>query len=362
MKKFAPRSRLWQAAILLCLIATVYWSLMASDRFVSTANVVVQRSDAGTSANADFMSLLINNSAPQDLLLLRKYLLSADMLEKLDRMLHLREHFSDPKRDVLSRLWPANASRERFYDYYGERVSVEYDEYAHVLTIQAQAYTPEMAQKIAQTLVAEGERFMNEMSHRIAAEQVVFIEEQVRLQSKRVNEARQALVSFQNANGLVSARGTVESLSGVVATAEAQLAELNVKRDAIRDVFTAQSPAAQDLDNQIAALRREIAKQRARMASPDGKSLNSVVEEQERLQSAVGFAEDVYKTALSALEKERIEAMRKIKNVAIVQAPTLPEYPMQPRRLYNIAVFWLIAMMVAAVLHLLRAIVRDHRD
>jgi capsular polysaccharide transport system permease protein len=160
----------------------------------------------------------------------------------------------------------------------------------------------------------------------------------------------------------VSARGTVESLSSVVAAAEAQLSELNVKRDTITRVFTAQAPAVQQLDSQIAALRRQIARQRARMASPAGTSLNRVVEEQDRLQTAAGFAEDVYKTALSALEKERIEATRKIKNVAIVQTPTLPERSLEPRRLYNIVVFWLIALMVTAVLYLLLAIVRDHRD
>jgi capsular polysaccharide transport system permease protein len=353
---------LWQAALLLCALATVYWSLIASDRFVSSASVVVQRSDSNRASGTDFLSLLAGNSAPQDLLLLRKYLRSVDMLKKLDSTLHLREHYSDSRRDALSRLWPADASAERFHDYYLDRMKAEYDEYSHVLTIEVQAYTPEMAQMIARALVSEGERFMNELTHRIAGEQVVYIEKQLQIRSERMNEARQKLLGFQNANGLVSARGAVESLSSVVAAAEAQLAELSVKRDTITRVFTTQAPAVQQLDSQIAALRQQIARQRARMASPAGKSLNRVVEEQDRLQTAAGFAEDVYKTALSALEKERIEATRKIKNVAIVQTPTLPERSLEPRRLYNIVVFWLIALMVTAVLYLLLAIVRDHRD
>jgi capsular polysaccharide transport system permease protein len=362
MKKFLPRNRLWQVALVLCALATIYWSLIASDRFVSEAKVVIQRSDAASSSNTDFMTLLVGNSAPQDLLLLREYLLSVDMLKKLDSSLHLREHYSDKRRDAFSRLWPKDASLERLHDYYLTRVRVDYDEYSHVLVIDVQANTPEMAQKVAQALVREGEAFINELTHGVAGEQVVYIENQVKVQSERMNAARQSLIGFQNANGLVSARGTVESLSSVVATGEAQLAELNVKRDAIKDIFTAQSPAVQDLDSQIAAVKKQIGQQRLRMASPQGKSLNSMVEEQERLQAAAQFAEDVYKTALGALEKERIEATRKLKNVAIVQAPTLPEYALQPRRIYNIVVFWLITIMTTAVLQLSVAIVKDHRD
>ncbi|HEV7391441.1 MAG TPA: chain-length determining protein, partial [Burkholderiales bacterium] len=167
-----PRGRLWQAALLLCAFATVYWSLIASDRFVSSASVVVQRSDPDGAPGADFLSLLAGNSAPQDLLLLRRYLRSVDMLKKLDSTLHLREHYSDSSRDALSRLWPADASAERFHDYYLDRMKAEYDEYSHVLTIEVQANTPEMAQKITRALVSEGERFMNELTHRIAGEQV----------------------------------------------------------------------------------------------------------------------------------------------------------------------------------------------
>ena len=41
---------------------------------------------------------------------------------------------------------------------------------------------------------------------------------------------------------------------------------------------------------------------------------------------------------------------------------TLPEYPLRPRRLYNIATFLIGALLLAGLIHLLVAIVRDHRD
>ncbi|WP_454731530.1 MULTISPECIES: chain-length determining protein [Cupriavidus] len=354
---------LWRIAIGACLLAAVYWGVVASDRYVSEAKVVVERSDAvGATATDFYASLLGASAAPQDLLLLREYLLSADMLRKLDARLALKAHYSSAQRDALSRLWPADASFERFHAYYLGRVSVEYDDFSHTLVIRAQAYTPAMAQAIARLLASEGERFINELAHRVAGEQVVYIENQVRVLGERMKADRQALLAYQNANGLVSPRGDVESLSGVVAGAEAELADLRVRRAALKDVYTPQSPAIQQIDAQIAAVQAQIGAQRARMTSPRNRALNQVVEEHERLQAAAGFSQDLYKTALGALEKARMEATRKLKNVAVVQSPTLPEYPLQPRRVYNIAVFVLAALALAGVLQLLGAIIRDHRD
>jgi capsular polysaccharide transport system permease protein len=77
---------------------------------------------------------------------------------------------------------------------------------------------------------------------------------------------------------------------------------------------------------------------------------------------AAMFAQDVYKTALTALEKGRIEATRNLKMVTIVQNPTLPQYPLEPRRIYNIVVFALSVLVLAGIVQLLAAIIRDHQD
>ena len=74
------------------------------------------------------------------------------------------------------------------------------------------------------------------------------------------------------------------------------------------------------------------------------------------------FLQDAYKSALVALEKGRIEATRTLKKVQVLQSAPLPEYPMRPRRLYNIATFILGAFLLAGLAQLLASIVRDHRD
>ena len=46
------------AALLFSLLSAVYWSLIASDRYVSEAHVIIQRTDLSSGAPMDLTSLL----------------------------------------------------------------------------------------------------------------------------------------------------------------------------------------------------------------------------------------------------------------------------------------------------------------
>lgn len=358
------RRRTFGAALLASLLATLYWGLVASDRYVSEAHVIIQRTDLAGGQGMDFGSLLtgVSGGSRGDQLLLRDHLLSVDMLKKLDDKLGLRAHYSDGARDPFSRMWSASNSLELFHRHYLSRVSIEFDDYAGVLVIRAQAYDPEKARAVTQLLVDEGERTMNDLAHRMAKEQVQFLEQQVAQMSQRAIEARQAVLAFQNKKGLVAPQSTAENLAGVINRLEAQITELQARRTALLGYLAPTASGVVETDLQIDALQKQIVKEQARLAAPEGKALNRTVEEFQRLQMNAEFAQDVYKTALVALEKGRVEAIRTLKKVSVLQSPTLPEYPLEPRRFYNIVVFILVTLLVAGVVHLLAAIIRDHKD
>ena len=365
-REMAPallRRRIIGAAVVFSALSAVYWTFIASDRYVSEAHVIIQRTDFAGGPNLDFSSLLGGaNGGRADQLLLRSHLLSVDMLKKLDAALHLRAHYADPQRDPLSRMWDKDAPIEQFHKHYLERVSVELDEYAGVLMVKAEGFDPQTAHAIATELVQEGERFMNQMAHTLAQTQVAFLETQVTDMNARAMQARQTVLGFQNKNGLVSPQATAENISGIVAKLEAQRTEMETQRSALQSYLVPSHPSIVQIDQQIAAVGKQLAQEQARLTSPRGKTLNLAVEEFQRLEMQAAFTQDVYKTALVALEKGRIEATRTIKKVSVLQAPTVPEYPLQPRRLYNTLVFALVAMLLAGVAHLLAAIVRDHTD
>jgi len=355
------------SAVVAGALSVGYWGLYASDRYISEAHVIIQSTEMNSGQSFDLGTLLGNVSAGNqpDQLLMRDYLLSLDMLKKLDAELHLRDHYSDPRHDLLSRLWSKNndiLEVEEFYDYYLERVSVEYDDYAGVLVIKAQGYDPQTAQAITAALVRDGERFMNALAHSLAKDQVDFLSQQIGDINRATMAARQALLNYQNKHGLVSPQGTTENLAGIVNAMEGQLSTLQTSRAAMLGYLMPDSANIVELNLQIGALEKQIASEKAKLAAPQGKALNSTVEEYQRLEMEAGFTQDLYKTALTALEKGRFEASRTLKKMSVLQAPTLPEYPLEPRRLYNSAVSLLMILLAAGILHLLAAIIRDHKD
>ncbi|WP_232291601.1 chain-length determining protein [Polaromonas sp. JS666] len=350
------------AALLVFLVAAFYWGLIASDRYISEAHVVVDKTDLQSSTTVDFSSLITGGRNNHDLLLLRDHLRSVDMLNKLHGRLNLRAHYSDRQRDPLSRLWSADASQERFYQHYLSRTSIEMDDQAGVLVIRAQAYDAATAQKIAAALMQEGEAFLNNMAHQLAREQVIFLEQQVAQSSQRAVVSRRALINYQNSTGMISPASKAESLTAIAARFEGQISDLKARRAGMLGYLSPDAPDVAQINLQIAALERQAALDQGRLASPAGNTLNRNIEEFQRLEAEVAFAQDVYRTSLVALERGRLEAVRMLKKLSILQSPTLAEYPVEPQRIYNILIVAIGLLMLLGISSLFIAIIRDHQD
>ncbi len=351
-------------AFIASFLSASYWLLIASDRYISEAHIIIQSTSLGSGPTMDFASLLGSGGGANqvDQLLLRDHLLSVDMLKKLDKELDLRQHYSNQEHDLFSRMWFQDAAIENFHLYYLARVTIEYDEYAGVLIIEAQGYDPETAHAITALLVSEGEKFMNQMAHSLAQNQVLFLETQVADINQRLMQASHAVLAYQNEKGLVSPKSTTENIAGIIATLRARLTELETELSADQAYLVPDHSAIVQINQQINAVQKQIKQEQNKLASTTGKTLNSDVLEFQRLEMDATFIQDIYKTALVALETGRIEATRTIKKVTILQAPTQPEYSVVPRRLYNTAIYILIILLLAGVANLLVAIVRDHKD
>lgn len=354
---------IWMSALL----AALYWLLIASDRYVSVASIIIQKTDIQATQSFDFTQVLggIGGASTRpDQLLLREHLLSIDMLRKLDERLHLRAHYSDGRWDLLSRMWRSKPEIERFYEYFQSRVHIEFDDHAGVLRISTQAYDPQTAFAVTTMLVEEGERFMNQIAHELITVQTNFLSSQVQLAHERLMEARSALLNFQNQKGLVSPAATVASINAIIASLEGKRTELQTQLAAQLVELEENHHQIQRLRQSLEAVEAQIEQERSKLAAPGDEklSLNYTVEEFQRLEMDVTFAQDVYKTALVGLERGRMEATRTIKKVSILQTPVFPEYPEEPRRIYNAVVTLLFAGIAAGTLKLLEAIVKDHVD
>ncbi|WP_447044881.1 chain-length determining protein [Vreelandella sp. H-I2] len=361
LRRFVKKSPQWALALIAILLVSFYWFAIAEERYVSRATVVLESPQVATPEISLSAIMGGGGGNTNDLLLLREHLLSVDMLRRLDEELSIREHYTEHG-DIFAKLGDKNAPIEDLHQYYLRRVEVELDEYAGVLNIRVQAYTPEFAHQMTTLLLEAGENHMNEMGHRLAEEQVHFLERQMVRLDERFTETRAALLEFQNEHGLVSPTSTVESINQVVATLEADLARFQAQRNALASYQSTQSAELREVERNITALRDQIIEQRDRLAQAAGGSLNSVSAEYETLELQAQFAQETYSSALAALENTRLEAARQLKQVSVLQSPLMPEYPTKPDRLYNSSVFAIITIFLAFILSMLMMIIKDHRD
>lgn len=351
----------WIVSLTAIILYGAYMLVIASDRYVSTAYVVLD-SPGIASASFDVGAIISGTSGSGDLLLLREHMLSVDMLRKLEEKLGLRKAYSHNEIDYFSRLSSADVPIETFHEYYLTRVEIELDEYAKVLRVNTQSFDPEMAHAITSLLLKEGEEHMNAMGQRLAEEQVHFIEKQVEILAQRLSAAREALLTYQNKHGLISPRASVESRSAIVASLESELAKLQAQRQALSITRSEGAADMLQLRAQIDALQSQITKESARMATQSGDALNRITVEYETLELRAQFALDLYSSALGILESTRVEAARQLKQISVLQAPTLPEYSTVPNRLKQTTVFAIFALLATVIAHLMILVVRDHRD
>ena len=101
----------------------LYFTVLASDRYVSGAGFAVRGIDAG--GGSDFLGavtgLASTGSTTSDSYILLDYLRSRDLVEKLEREFPLRASFGRDDADMLSRLDPS-VEIERVVDYWQSRI------------------------------------------------------------------------------------------------------------------------------------------------------------------------------------------------------------------------------------------------
>ncbi|WP_394165948.1 chain-length determining protein [Neptunomonas phycophila] len=364
MSKWLKNNPVWFVSLILIFIISIYWSFVATDRYVSAANVVLETPQVSTSGTAlNFQSILTGaGSGSNDMLILRDFLLSVDMLKKVNEKFGFIKHYSNRDIDIVSRLWDEDVPLEIVHRYYKKVINIELDEYAQVLRLSVTSYDPLYSNKVLAYLLDEGEKQMNEMGKRLAEEQVKFLEKQVSQLEKNLELSRSNLLQYQNENGLVSPTETVESISQVVSALEAQLANLRARKSALQSYQSERSPELIKVESEITALNQQINLERARMAQQGGDALNTVSSEYQTLEMRMLFAKESYSAALSALESTRIEAARKLKQLSILQSPTIPEYAAEPKRVYMVAVSTIVIVFLSLIFQMLFLIIKDHKD
>lgn len=365
MLQFLAPGRLRLAIIAVpWLLAAIYLFVFAADRYVSESVVVVRQEGATMSmpTGVDALSTMFGSTmaSRDDQYMLQAHIHSMDMLQQVDEKLDLRQAYSAPPFDFVFGL-SKNATQEEFLDYYRSRVEVEVDESSGLLTIRTQGFTPQIAQAVNAEVVAISEQFINESSHRLARDQMMYAESEAENARIRLGDIRTRLLKFQEEYGILDPAAQAAANSGLTAELQAMLARQEAELKGLQAYLNDDAPQLSTLQAQIAGIRQQLQEERLEsVKDADGRSLNVIAGEYQELLAELEFKSDAYRAALTGLETARIESTRKLKSLVLVDSPVLPESAAYPRRLYTMIALLMGLTLLYGILRLIVATIEDH--
>ncbi|WP_235597686.1 capsule biosynthesis protein [Campylobacter iguaniorum] len=344
-------------------MVVAYYVFIAADRYVSEVSLSVSSTDGSSAVSATGLESLIGitPNSKEDALHLKEYVHSLDMLKILDEKINLRSIYESQKLDLFFRLF-ANTDQEKYLEYYRSRVEVYYDEVSGLLNVKVEGFSPDDALLISSTILAESERFINELSHKISREQMKFAEDELIKAKQRYQDAKNELISFQNKYGVFNPEAQAEAKANFITEIEVKISQKETELNTNLSYLNDSAPSIIALKSEIASLKSQLKKEIAKVASTNSdKKLNDLASRFKDLFLQAGFAEDIYKTALTSVEKTRIEASRKVKQLVVIQTPSKPQTAIYPEKIYNIVTIFIILSMAFGVFRLVKAIVEEHR-
>lgn len=320
-------------------LAAIYYSLIASDQYVSESRFVVksqgrQSPQISTLANLiQTTGLSIGQEQTNEVI---SYIRSRSALELLEKKVALRAKYQDPKADWLSR-FPApwrDDLFENLYRYYGGMVDAHSDSESGLAVLTVRAFSPEDAQLINRELLKSSEALVNKLNETARVTAVSEAERRVVEAQNRVRSARLAIAEYRNRNELLDPAKQASGVLEVVNLLIAERVSLQAQLDLMQRVAP-RNPAIPALRERIQTIDRQITLQTGRAVGTNS-GIASKLSAYEKLAMEQEFSAQMLTAAEASLEQARAEAQRQQFYLQLVVQPNKPDMPLYPRRVLSI--------------------------
>ena len=345
------------------LCASLYYGLIASDRYVSEARFVVRNPQRSTPTGLGaLLQGTILSRSQDDTYSVHDYIRSRDALRELDAKLQVRTKYTSPDIDLFNR-FPSldrDDSFEAFHRYYESHVEIQYDSVSSISVLRVRAYTAEDAQKVNDLLLQLGERLVNNLNTRSRQDLIEVAASEVRSAEAKSRAAAASLAGFRSGRGVFDPDRQSALQLQAVAKLREELIAAEMQLAQVREV-SPNNPQVATLTRQVEAMRNIVAAETGRVLGRDA-SLAARSPEYDRLLLEKTFADRQLATALSALDTARNEAARKQLYLERLVQPNLPDVAVEPRRLRSVLTVFVVGLVLWGVVSLIVASIREHAD
>lgn len=343
--------------VLPSLAGAIYYGLIASDRYVSEARFAIRpaigSADKATPDSVGTSSGTPNQMVAQDTLITHEYVGSRPMVEIIESQLPIRTWFSRDSIDYFSRFDPEKPI-EKFVRYWKRRVEVDIESGSGIMSLTVEAFDPAESLAIAQAVMKEAERMVNDLSTAARNDAVAESTRELKLAEERMTKVRLAVRDLRNREGVLDAQKSNEANIKVVSELRAARINLAVQLAIGQRDLGPESRRIIDIKQQIKDLDDNIARIERSSASQDPEQkrlLSDALTRFEALDNDRKNAEKYYQQVLTAYERARIIATRQIEFFSPIVLPVKAESSIQPRRILMISLITAgAAVLFAAVL------------
>lgn len=347
--------------LLASLLVVLYYTLVASPRFVSEAQFVVKQAGNSEPQLMGLAAIASTSSSARDSLIIKQYIESRAMAEALDKDIKLRAHYQDSQWDRMSSL-SSHASIEDYVEYYQNHVNVRHDELADIIHIEAQAFSADYALLLGDTLLKLSESFINSLGDKMAKEQLAYAQKEVERLYGTMKQQQTLLLNFQNTNQLFSPEQQGSALLGAITELQGNIIQQEAKLKEMTAVMRRDSAQVQGQTILLNSLKAQLVEEKSKLTSDDQQSLNQITANYQEIKLGSELVSSMYQGALTSMEVVRADAYRKLKHLLVIQAPALPESDQYPRRIYSIVTWFISLILIYLLGRLILAIVNEHKD
>jgi capsular polysaccharide transport system permease protein len=351
------------------LIATLYYGLIASNRYVSDTQMVLSDQSAGPGSlgggagKSSLLSLIgmgAGSDQSNEAAIVVNYLGSSQAMEAADKAIGLRRMWSAPTIDYFSRL-SSDASQEEFHKYYKKHVTLVSDSSEPVIEVQVQAFQPQDAQLIAQTLVKLAQQKLNTAFVGMREDALEFARSEVRQAQQQLASIDDKLRNFRNAHTEIDPKASAQGVGAVTIALFGQLANTEAELRTTLSYAREDSPAVRTLRSRIAALKKQIAENRGMLAGDQKeKPYADIMASYEGLMLDQKFAQEAYTSAMAFLTSSRASLAHQHAYLVDFLSPTLPQEAVEPRGVRNVLVVFLASALLWLTGSLVASALREH--
>lgn len=352
-------------AVVLPLVVTAFYLwVRTSDQYASYLGFSVRTEESSSAIELLGGITELSGSSSSDTDILFAYLISQELVRKMDDAVDLRgiwsrvSHSSDP---IFAYDTPGTI--EDLLKHWERKVTIVYDSGSGMIDLRILAFTPEDAKTISQALLEECAAMINNLSAIAREDAVKYAREELEASVVRLKEARRVMTEFRNRTQIVDPAIDTQNQMGLLITLQGQMAEALIELDLLQDTTRQSDPRIVQANRRVEVIQVRIDAERRKLGfgagADTGEVFADLVGEYEGLLVDREFAERSYTAALASYDVAQAEARKQSRYLAAHIRPTLAEKAEYPERGKILALMALFLLLGWAILSLVYYSLRD---